>query len=417
MSGIRAYNSISGVFENVKTSNIALLDISPYANDHRFNVVAFQTVADDIATANINRTSGITGGTDASINSAFRVANSVHNSDAYDATTNPYGGGAGYNGKPYEWGISVLLNNGRNYLSGGYRGQNGAGLFAGYRKKADAGGTWGINVLAIDFPGLSDPTELLVSGEFDIHGDGTDANHVRVGVSSNIKSTGTTDLNPSGYGEGSWAFFAGCDGSVTTGAWFSKWQKGYYARGPMDVAIDVSDTSNATATTPYATLVGLRLYQDQLISLKKDDSKNLRYSSSKSAFCYQAGGVDLFSIDNSGNFGFGAPAFVTAIAGFTWGRISNTTNGGALQVDDGTVFGTFRGGSGAVYLQTDSNHDLIFLRNGTLAMRAYSDRVEIGLPVRLTNTVNVVSPTTPNRTVTMVINGTTYYLAAKTTND
>lgn len=30
---------------------------------------------------------------------------------------------------------------------------------------------------------------------------------------------------------------------------------------------------------------------------------------------------------------------------------------------------------------------------------------------------NVVSPTSPNRTVTIVINGTTYYLAAKTTND
>ena len=33
------------------------------------------------------------------------------------------------------------------------------------------------------------------------------------------------------------------------------------------------------------------------------------------------------------------------------------------------------------------------------------------------NTVNTVSPTSPNRTVTIVIGGTTYYLAAKTTND
>ena len=33
------------------------------------------------------------------------------------------------------------------------------------------------------------------------------------------------------------------------------------------------------------------------------------------------------------------------------------------------------------------------------------------------NTVNTVSPTSPNRTITMVIGGTTYYLAAKTTND
>jgi hypothetical protein len=37
--------------------------------------------------------------------------------------------------------------------------------------------------------------------------------------------------------------------------------------------------------------------------------------------------------------------------------------------------------------------------------------------VAIGNTVNTVSPTSPNRTVTMVIGGVTYYLAAKTTND
>ena len=33
------------------------------------------------------------------------------------------------------------------------------------------------------------------------------------------------------------------------------------------------------------------------------------------------------------------------------------------------------------------------------------------------NTVNTVSPSAPNRTITMVIGGTTYYISAKTTND
>ena len=37
--------------------------------------------------------------------------------------------------------------------------------------------------------------------------------------------------------------------------------------------------------------------------------------------------------------------------------------------------------------------------------------------VAIGNTVNTVSPTSPNRTVTMVVNGVTLYLAAKTTND
>lgn len=37
--------------------------------------------------------------------------------------------------------------------------------------------------------------------------------------------------------------------------------------------------------------------------------------------------------------------------------------------------------------------------------------------VSIGNTVNAVSPTSPNRTITMSIGGTTYYLHAKTTND
>jgi hypothetical protein len=40
-----------------------------------------------------------------------------------------------------------------------------------------------------------------------------------------------------------------------------------------------------------------------------------------------------------------------------------------------------------------------------------------GGAIAIGNTVNTVSPTSPNRTITMVIGGTTYYIHAKTTND
>lgn len=40
-----------------------------------------------------------------------------------------------------------------------------------------------------------------------------------------------------------------------------------------------------------------------------------------------------------------------------------------------------------------------------------------GGAVTIGNTVNTVSPTSPNRTVTMVVNGVTLYFAAKTSND
>ena len=35
----------------------------------------------------------------------------------------------------------------------------------------------------------------------------------------------------------------------------------------------------------------------------------------------------------------------------------------------------------------------------------------------ISNPLNIVSPTSPNRTITMVVGGTTVYIAAKTTND
>jgi hypothetical protein len=37
--------------------------------------------------------------------------------------------------------------------------------------------------------------------------------------------------------------------------------------------------------------------------------------------------------------------------------------------------------------------------------------------ISIGNTVNTVSPTSPDRTITIVVGGTTYYLHAKTTND
>jgi hypothetical protein len=41
----------------------------------------------------------------------------------------------------------------------------------------------------------------------------------------------------------------------------------------------------------------------------------------------------------------------------------------------------------------------------------------IGGAIAIGNTVNTVSPTSPDRTITIVVGGTTYYIAAKTTND
>ena len=44
-------------------------------------------------------------------------------------------------------------------------------------------------------------------------------------------------------------------------------------------------------------------------------------------------------------------------------------------------------------------------------------KLDVNGEIRIGNTVNTVTATLPNRTITMVIGGTTYYIHAKTTND
>ncbi len=53
----------------------------------------------------------------------------------------------------------------------------------------------------------------------------------------------------------------------------------------------------------------------------------------------------------------------------------------------------------------DTNDKLMFFKNATAS------------EIIATSSVNTVSPTSPNRTLTVMLGGTTFYIAAKTTND
>ena len=56
--------------------------------------------------------------------------------------------------------------------------------------------------------------------------------------------------------------------------------------------------------------------------------------------------------------------------------------------------------------------------NGTAILTGRDNgTVIVAGDIRVGNTVNTVSPTSPNRTITMIVNGVTLYIAAKTTND
>ena len=87
------------------------------------------------------------------------------------------------------------------------------------------------------------------------------------------------------------------------------------------------------------------------------------------------------------------------------------------------LFGTEKAGTGAarpMELQTDGTTALTL----TTAQKAeFAQTIKTAAPAGGTaaewklGTVATVSPTSPNRTIEVEIGGTTYYLAAKTTND
>ena len=99
-----------------------------------------------------------------------------------------------------------------------------------------------------------------------------------------------------------------------------------------------------------------------------------------------------------GNTGTAANSFIEMLAGGT--RISRNV---ADALSALTVKQTNASSTGNIIDGVNSA--------GTVFSVSQSGAISVG------NTVNSVSPTSPNRTVTMVIGGTTYYLAAKTTND
>jgi hypothetical protein len=136
-------------------------------------------------------------------------------------------------------------------------------------------------------------------------------------------------------------------------------------------------------------------------------------------FLGQVNSVDKFKVDYAGN--------VTAAGGLV--------AGGSL--DLGTS--SYVGWNARTYLFANGNGTLRFSNNAltaggtidaatdaTFKFRDTANSADAAITagtgsfsgaVSIGNTVNSVSPTSPNRTVTIVINGTTYYLAAKTTND
>jgi hypothetical protein len=101
------------------------------------------------------------------------------------------------------------------------------------------------------------------------------------------------------------------------------------------------------------------------------------------------------------------------------------TSAGNYGLNDGELmigmFGNSRGNIvvNSNYSGTGTKDVVLQPSSGNVGIGTASpgSKLDVNGELRIGNTVNTVSPTSPDRTITMVIGGTTYYIHAKTTND
>jgi hypothetical protein len=138
--------------------------------------------------------------------------------------------------------------------------------------------------------------------------------------------------------------------------------------------------------------------------------------------------TERLRIDTSGNVGIGTatPANRLDVSdGQATVKIgSSTTSAGnepvILLEHAGNNAFQIKGGANLIFSSdTGTNERMRITTAGDVGIGTASpgSKLDVNGELRIGNTVNTVTATLPNRTITMVIGGTTYYIHAKTTND
>ena len=135
----------------------------------------------------------------------------------------------------------------------------------------------------------------------------------------------------------------------------------------------------------------------------------------------QSAGTTALTLDNSQNATLAGNLLGSGTGRFQGGTIHPSAAGAGVELVGGTtsyVQAYNRTTAGYTALSIIAQTLKLSGNNGTSYMELASDgNATFAGSIAIGNTVNTVSPTSPNRTITMVIGGTTYYIHAKTTND
>lgn len=128
-----------------------------------------------------------------------------------------------------------------------------------------------------------------------------------------------------------------------------------------------------------------------------------------------AGGGAQCHLGTTGTFGFLVDGTQASASSFAFGAY---TAGQVLSAADETTAESFAiFGDGRVYHRDRSAGFAVLIPEPVITGNRTNTWPDIGGTILVAPAVNSVSPTSPNRTIEVKIGATTYYIAAKTTND
>jgi hypothetical protein len=274
--------------------------------------------------------------------------------------------------------------------------------------------------------GFGNAGAMYVGGTLSATGAATFANDLV--VQGTTAAVGTA-FTPTAWGSGGSVNVNGTAGGLVA-VYFNGSPRGYLNANTSDLAINTQGSLPLLLRTNGSTRLTIASGGDVSIS------SNAASTSTTTGSLVNAGGFGnagaayfggLVSTSHSltviGGAAIGVAAFQASgnqasqlIANLT-SSISGAGTSFGLRVAAGTnasdyAFRVLNQSGGSTYLEVRGD-GLVSANNGLAVTGALSSTGALSIG----NTVNTVSPTSPNRTVTIVINGTTYYLAAKTTND